>query len=335
MHIFKNTHFDFLRWRWYAIGLSWAVIIAGAFVFFTKGIPLGIEFAGGTAVIVKFDQAVAAQQVRGALDKSFPGGGENVVIQAYGDASQHQYMIRVPFVGAESGASLSTTKQQVVDALTKANIGAFQEAGTEIVGPAVGRELRSRGLWATVLSLVGILAYIGFRFQFSFGVGAVVATIHDLLVTLAFLAIFRYDMSLNVIAAILTMTGYSTNDTIVIFDRVRENLRGMRRDSLDTVINASVNQTLGRTIITAGTALLTALALFFFGGDVLHGFAFTMVVGIITGTYSSIFIAAAIVSFWRGSGPTRAAAHAPAIESKASPQQPQRKQKPQRKARAS
>jgi preprotein translocase subunit SecF len=334
MHIFKNTKIDFLRWRWHAIGLSWAVILAGAFVFFTKGIPLGIEFAGGTAVIVEFAQPVTAQQVRGALDKSFPNGGENVVIQSFGDPSQHQYMIRVPFVGAESGASLSTTKQQVVDALSKANLGTFKENGTEIVGPAVGRELRSRGLWATVLSLVGILAYIAFRFQFSFGVGAVVATIHDLLVTLAFLAIFRYDMSLNVIAAILTMTGYSTNDTIVIFDRVRENLRGMRRDSLDTVINASVNQTLGRTIITAGTALLTALALFFFGGDVLHGFAFTMVVGIITGTYSSIFIAAAIVSFWRGTT-TRAASHAPAVDAKVSPQQPQRKQKPQRKARAS
>ena len=134
---------------------------------------------------------------------------------------------------------------------------------------------------------------------------------HDLLITIAFLAFFRYDMSLNVIAAILTMTGYSTNDTIVIFDRIRENLRGMRRDSMNSVINTSINQTLSRTIITAGTALLTALALFFFGGEVLHGFAFTMVVGIITGTYSSIFIAAATVSFWRGSGPTRAAAQAP------------------------
>ncbi len=163
-----------------------------------------------------------------------------------------------------------------------------------------------------MLSLVGILLYLAFRFQFSFGVGAVVATIHDLLVTMAFLAFFRYDLSLNVIAAILTMTGYSTNDTIVIFDRIRENLRGMRRDSLGEVINHSINQTLGRTVITSGTALLTALALFFFGGEVLHGFAFTMIVGIITGTYSSVFIAAAIVSFWRGSGPTRAAAHAPA-----------------------
>jgi len=334
MHIFNNTNFDFLRWRWHAIALSWLIIIAGLVVFFTKGIPLGIEFAGGTAVIVQFDQPVTAQQVRSALDSSFPGGGDNVVIQSYGDPSQRQYMIRVPFVGAESGGALSATKQQVVDSITRSKIGTFKEIGTEIVGPAVGRELRSRGLWATVFSLAGILAYIAFRFQLSFGVGAVVATIHDLLVTLAFLAIFRYDMSLNVIAAILTMTGYSTNDTIVIFDRVRENLRGMRRDSLDHVINASVNQTLGRTIITAGTALLTALALFFFGGEVLHGFAFTMVVGIITGTYSSIFIAAAIVSFWRGST-TRAAAHAPASTPAPASQQPQRKQKPQRKARAS
>jgi preprotein translocase subunit SecF len=332
MQIFKRTNFDFLRWRWHAIALSWIVIVAGAIVFFTKGMPLGIEFAGGTAVIAEFDQPVPIDQVRAAVAKTF---GQDVAVQTYGDPARHQFMIRVPHVGAESGGSLSNTKQQVLDALKKGNVGTFKEAGAEVVGPAVGRELRSRGLWATALSLVGILAYIGFRFQFSFGVGAVVATIHDLLVTIAFLCIFRYDMSLNVIAAILTMTGYSTNDTIVIFDRVRENLRSMRRDSLNHVINVSVNQTLSRTIITAGTALLTALALFFFGGDVLHGFAFTMVVGIITGTYSSIFIAAAIVSFWRGTGPTRAAAHAPATTPATAPPQPTRRQKPQRKARAS
>jgi preprotein translocase subunit SecF len=332
MHIFQNTNFDFLRWRWHAIALSWVVIFVGAFVFMTKGMPLGIEFAGGTAVITKFDQPVQIDQVRTAVAKTF---GQDVAVQSYGDPALRQFMIRVPHVGAESGASLSNTKQQVLDALKAGNVGTFSEVGAEVVGPAVGRELRSRGLWATALSLVGILCYIAFRFQFSFGVGAVVATIHDLLVTVAFLCIFRYDMSLNVIAAILTMTGYSTNDTIVIFDRVRENLRSMRRDSLNHVINVSVNQTLGRTIITAGTALLTALALFFFGGDVLHGFAFTMVVGIITGTYSSIFIAAAIVSFWRGAGPTRAAAHAPAVTPATAPQQPTRRQKPQRKARAS
>src|SRR5206468_7709001 len=176
--------------------------------------------------------------------------------------------------------------------------------------------------------LVGILLYLAFRFQLSFAVGAVIATIHDLLVTLAFLAFFRFELSLTVIAAILTMTGYSTNDTIVIFDRIRENLRSMRRDSLNDVVNASINQTLGRTVITSGTALLTALALFFFGGEVLHGFAFTMVVGIITGTYSSVFVAAAIVSFWRGTGPTRAAAHAPAATAAAAPPQPARRPKP-------
>jgi preprotein translocase subunit SecF len=334
MHIFKHTHFDFLRWRWHAIALSWVIIIAGAIVFMTKGIPLGIEFAGGTAVIVEFEQPVSVQQVRTALDKSFPGGGENIIVQSFGDPARRQVMIRVPHVGAEQGTSLSQTKQQVVDALNKGSVGAFKESGTQIVGPAVGQELRSKALLATVFSLVGILAYLAFRFQFSFGVGAVVATVHDLLITMAFLAFFRYDMSLNVIAAILTMTGFSTNDTIVIFDRIRENLRGMRRDSLHHVINEAINQTLGRTVITSGTALLTALALFFFGGEVLHGFAFTMVVGIITGTYSSVFIAAAIVSFWRSNAPTRAAAHAPAAAVPAT-QQPQRKQKPQRKARAS
>jgi preprotein translocase subunit SecF len=348
MHIFKHTTYDFLRWRWHAIAVSWIIIITGIITIATRGIPKGVEFAGGTVVIIQFDQPVTVQQVRAALDKFYPAGGQNTEVQGYGDPSQRQVMVRVPQVGVESGGSLSATAQAVENALRRSGIGGFHRQGTQIVGPSVGRELTSKGIWATVLSLIGILLYLAFRFQFSFGVGAVVATIHDLLITLAFLAFFRYDMTLNVIAAILTMTGYSTNDTIVIFDRIRENLRSMRRDDLKTIINASVNQTLNRTIITSGTALLTALALFFFGGEVLHGFAFTMVVGIITGTYSSVFIAAAIVSFWRGAAPTRAAAHAPAPSAAAggsrpggaatavgSLQQPQRKQKPQRKMRAS
>jgi preprotein translocase subunit SecF len=335
MHIFKHTNYDFLRWRWHAIAVSWVIIIAGVVTIFVKGIPKGVEFAGGTVVIEQFDQNVSVQQVREALDKNYPGGGHDAVVQATGDPASHMVMVRVPAVGAETGAALSVEAQKVEDALKKAGLNPKRQ-GAEIVGPSVGRELTSKGLWATVLSLIGILLYLAFRFQFSFGVGAVVATIHDLLITLAFLAFFRYDMSLNVIAAILTMTGFSTNDTIVIFDRIRENLRGMRRDSMNHIINVSVNQTLGRTVITSGTALLTALALFFFGGEVLHGFAFTMVVGIITGTYSSVFIAAAIVSLWRSDAPTRAAAHAHVMASATpAPQQPQRKQKPQRKARAS
>jgi preprotein translocase subunit SecF len=335
MHIFKNTNYDFLRWRWQAIGLSWVIILAGLAVIYFKGIPKGVEFAGGTVLIERFDQAVSVQQVREALDRNYPGGGQNTVVQSTGDPSLHMVMIRVPQVGSETGAALSTEAGKVEDALKKGSLGGFHRESAEIVGATVGRELTSRGVSATVLSLVGILLYLAFRFQFSFGVGAVVATIHDLLITLAFLAFFRYDMSLNVIAAILTMTGYSTNDTIVIFDRIRENLRTMRRDSMYNIINVSINQTLGRTVITSGTALLTALALFFFGGEVLHGFAFTMIVGIVTGTYSSVFIAAAIVSLWRGDAPTRAAAHAHVMATPAAPQQPQRKQKPQRKARAS
>jgi preprotein translocase subunit SecF len=336
MHIIKHTHYNFLRWRWHAIALSWVIIIAGVVVLATRGIPKAVEFAGGTVVIEQFDQAVTVQQVRQALDRNYPGGGQNTIVQAFGDPAAHMVMVRVPQVGSESDATLSTEAAKVEEALNKADLGKHHRESAEIVGATVGRELTSKGIWATVLSLIGILLYLAFRFQLSFGVGAVVATIHDLLITLAFLAFFRYDMSLNVIAAILTMTGFSTNDTIVIFDRIRENLRSMRRDSMYNIINASVNQTLGRTVITSGTALLTALALFFFGGEVLHGFAFTMVVGIITGTYSSVFIAAAIVSLWRGDAPTRAASHAHVIASAApAPQQPQRKQKPQRKARAS
>jgi preprotein translocase subunit SecF len=335
MYIFKNTNYDFLRWKWHAIGLSTLVILAGVAVMMTRGIPRGIEFAGGTAVIAQFDQQVSIEQVRSALGQTF----NETVIQTFGDPSQRQVLIRVPQSGAESGDQLSTTADAVTKALQGANLGNPQIIGTEIVSPTVGQELTRKGTLATLLSMLGILAYIAFRYQLSFAVGAVVATLHDLLVTLAFLAFFQYDLTLNVIAAILTVTGYSTNDTIVIFDRVRENLRGMRRDSLKDIINVALNQTLGRTVLTAGTALLSAIALFLFGGDVLEGFAFTMIVGIITGTYSSIFVAAAVVTFWRGSGPTRAAAHAPAPAiapaAAGTPQQPTRKSKPSRKARAS
>ncbi len=308
MQIFKTPNFDFLRWRWHAILLSWVIILSGLAVIKVKGLPLGVEFSGGSIVILQFDQQPPDDAViRAALERDQPGDGQNAVIQRYGDASQRQTMIRVPSVGAETGTNLSQAADRVNGALKKAGIGNFKEIGREVVGPAVGADLTRKGILATVLSLVGILLYIAFRFQLSFAVGTVVATIHDLLVTLAFLAFFRYDLSLNVIAAILTVTGYSTNDTIVIFDRVRENMRGMRRDNLYNIVNLSVNQTLSRTVITAGTALLSALALFFFGGEVLHGFAFTMIVGIVTGTYSSVFIASAIAIIWqsrvKGTGP--------------------------------
>ncbi|HEX6975028.1 MAG TPA: protein translocase subunit SecF, partial [Vicinamibacterales bacterium] len=294
MQIFHNPNYNFVKWRWHAIAFSWVIILAGLFTIWQKGLPLGVEFSGGSIVIVRFDKTPDVGQVRDALDRAMPGTGQNSIVQRYGDESLNQLMIRVPSVGAETGAELSKTAEAVVAALDQGGLGIKGNcltqsdvncvAGTEIVGPIVGKQLTRQGTLATILALGGILLYVAMRFQLSFAVGAVVATIHDLLVTFAFLAFFRYDLSLNVIAAILTITGYSVNDTIVIFDRVRENMRGMRRDNLEHIVNVAVNQTLGRTILTAGTTLMSVLALYLFGGDVLRGFAFTMLVGVVVGT---------------------------------------------------
>ena len=329
MHIFNHPNYNFLRWRWHAVALSWVVILAGVGVILTKGMPLGIEFAGGTSVIAQFDQTPSVEGVRSALNANYQGGGQDAIVQTYGDPSLRQIMVRVPQVGAESGGALGTTAQAVEGALRKGGFGNFTVVGTEIVGPVVGQELTRKGIYAFLASLTGILAYIAFRFEFSFAVGAVVATVHDVFVTFAILAFFGYDLTLNVVAAILAVTGYSTNDTIVIFDRVRENRRSKRRDALGEVINTSINQTLGRTVITAGTALLSSIALFVFGGEVLRGFAFTMIVGILTGTYSSVFVAAAIVTFWRREGSRPGSEAVPAAAPAA------RRSKAQQKARAS
>jgi preprotein translocase subunit SecF len=299
MHIFKNPNYDFVRWRWHAIILSWVIIIAGVAYIQMHGMPKGVEFEGGTIVIVGFDQPTHIDVIRDALAKGVPDG-DNAIVQSYGGTGSNQVMVRLRTAGAESGGSLSITADQVTTAIKNANVGNFRIVGTRIVGPTAGADLTRRGTLATVFALAGILLYVAFRFQLSFAVGAVVATLHDLLITMAFLAFFHYELSLNVIAAILTITGYSMNDTIVIFDRVRENMRSMRRDNLAHIVNTSVNQMLDRTLITGGTTMLSVIALYLFGGEVLKGFAFTMIVGIITGTYSSVFIAAAIVVIWQG-----------------------------------
>ena len=200
----------------------------------------------------------------------------------------------------ESGTSLDAPGSQAVQLLKSANVGEFEVVGSEVVGPTIGRDLQRKGIYATLTALAGILVYIGFRFNFVFAAGAIVAVFHDILITLAMLTWFGYDLSLNVVAAILTITGYSVNDTIVIFDRVRENQRMMRRESLAKIVNTSVNQTLSRTILTAGTTFLSVFSLFLFGGEVLRAFSFTMLVGIIVGTYSTVFIAAAIAIILQG-----------------------------------
>jgi preprotein translocase subunit SecF len=292
MQIFKNANYDFIRWRWHALLLSSVIIIGGlAFTLARNGMPLGIDFTGGTIVVLRFQQPVTDAAVRNALD-ALPG---EKVVQQYGDAAQHEILIRFPQTQSqEQGFGLEASSQQAIAAIQKANIGKFDVLSTEVVGPVVGKDLQRKGIYATLASILGISVYIALRFRLIFAVGALVATLHDIFVVLAMMSFAGYELSLNVVAAILTIAGYSVNDTIVIFDRVRENMRSMRREPLDKIVNTSVNQTLGRTLLTAGTTLFAVLALYLFGGEVLRGFAFAMLVGVITGTYSTVFIAAVI-----------------------------------------
>ena len=311
MQIFSNTHYDFVRWRWHAIAVSLVIIIAGAATVMTRGLAKGVDFEGGTIVILKFDQLPQIQQVRAALVAGMPGGGE-AVVQQYGPTENRDVMIRVRRTGEEVEGQLSAEADAVIAAIRASDLGNFQVEGTEIVGPVIGEQLRRQGMLATVLALAGILLYIALRFQLSFAVGAVVAVVHDLAIVMSFLAFFQYELTLNVIAGLLTITGYSVNDTIVVFDRVRENLRTMRRDNLANIVNVAVNQTLARTVITAGTTVLAVVSLYLFGGEVLKGFAFTMLVGVIAGTYSTVFIAAAIAILWQGKRPLKGQVVAPA-----------------------
>ena len=291
MDLFSNANYNFTRWRWHAIVFSALIVLIGAAQIVRQGMPLGIDFSGGTIVILKFHQSTSEQQVRNALD-ALPG---EKVVQQYGAAANNEVLVRLPqTTQGEEGTSLEQGARQVMDVVRAANLGQFEVVSTEIVGPVIGRDLQRKGIYATLASILGITLYIAFRFRPSFAIGAIAATLHDVIVTVAFLTVFGYELSLNIIAAILTITGYSVNDTIVIFDRVRENARTMRSLTLEQQVNTAVNQTLSRTVITAGTTFLSVLALYVFGGEVLEGFAFTMLVGIVSGTYSTVFIASSI-----------------------------------------
>ena len=301
MRILTNVNVDWLRWRWHSLVLSWLVILAGVGLMATRGLPLGIDFSGGTLIVTRFATPVTEDAIRSAI----PGDAESV--QRYSDAP-NEFSIRLPLqegADAASETTLAETAQRLVAELKQANIGQFDVLSTEFVGPVIGEDLQRKGLYATIASLVGIMIYIALRFRFSFGVGAMVASIHDVLITLSVLTLAGYELSLNTIAAILTLVGYGVNDQIVIFDRVRENLRIRKREPIETVINTAVNQTLPRTVITAGTTFLAVLSLVLFGGEVLKGFAFAMLVGIITSTYSTVFIASAIAVMLSPKAPVR------------------------------
>jgi preprotein translocase subunit SecF len=296
MDILRDTKIDWLKYRWYFFVISLVVFVVGVADIYRKGgIKYGIDFSEGTIVYAKFENTPQLDIIRQALADS---GVEEAVIQRYDREELNEVMIRVER-GAEQTAELDTTANQIISTLRAIENNTMIDTSTEIVGPVVGEELRSKARNAVLLSLLAMLIYIGFRFEFIYGVGATVAIVHDVLLTLALVSIFNYEITLNVIAAFLTLAGYSVNDTIVIFDRVRENRRLVRRQSLYEVINLSINQNLRRTVLTSGLTLVVVLALFILGGEVLRGFSFVFVTGVVIGTYSSVAIASPIVIWWR------------------------------------
>jgi preprotein translocase subunit SecF len=310
MEIIKNPNFDFLSKAKFFVAISVLLILAGGAWIFAGNLRYGVEFSGGTQLIVHFQNPPDVDRIRGAVERVSPGA----VIQTYGETKAQKVLIRISQEAPES--DLDAPARAVRERLA-ADYGQnpVLESSSEIVGPIVGAELRNKAIWLTVLGLLFQLIYIAARFRGGiWGVGATVAALHDVLIALGILAIFRFEITLNVIAALLTLVGYSVNDTIVIFDRVRENLVHRRKDPLDRILNDSLNQTLTRTIISNGTTFLSVLGLFLFGGEVLRGFGFAMVIGIIVGTYSTLFIAVPMVSWWynRKGGMEPSTAGAPA-----------------------
>jgi preprotein translocase subunit SecF len=367
VEFFRNTNIDFLGKKWYFLAFSLIFSVAGILsMLFWHGIPLGVDFRGGTLVYVKFVDTPSDKAIRAALDKA---GLRNARIQHAAGVTQNEVVIALDEKDT-SEADLSRGKNQIIAALEtnpqpgKQNInnsdligvasvrdalaardplhkapsdyepiarqilayrdnqvnggairdlnelrsmvggpvvdalsqdfyaGNFGVRHSDTVGPQVGEQLKRTAWIAVLCSLAGMLVYLWFRFELIYGVAAVVAVFHDTLITVGAFSLTNQEITLTVIAAILTLVGYSMNDTIVVFDRIRENIKLMRRESLSEIVNRSINQTLSRTILTSGLTFLTVLSLFLFGGEVLHGFSFALVIGILIGTYSSIAVAA-------------------------------------------
>ena len=315
--ILKDVNIDWLGNRRYFIALSVFLLLAGLASAMvrqltpggTEAFNLGVDFKGGTLVTVKFyKQRPSAEEIRAVLNRQ---GVNDAIIQP--DATKRDEMlIKVPRQVAgneatpEAQAQVDIGRTQVKKALDSFGSegddpgkDAYKIVGTDAVGQVAGEQLRNQAVAVTLLALVGILLYIAFRFEWTYGVGAVIAVFHDVLITLGFFSIFQWEVNLTVIAALLTLVGFSVNDTIVTFDRIRENLRLHRRESLYKMTNDAVNQTLSRTIITGGLVFLSVLALVLFGGEVLRGFSLALFIGIIVGTYSTIAVASPIMLWWQ------------------------------------
>jgi preprotein translocase SecF subunit len=296
MRFFGKTHLDFVSRRRTAFLLSAVVIGAGLISLAVKGGPdLSIDFEGGILVQLKFQDNVATEDIRAALDEA---GYPNSEIQTF--RTGNEVLIRAPVI---EGEDVTEDIKQAIRGSFADN--PFEVRREELVGPKVGQELGKNAIWAIVIGLGAILVYVAFRFEFRFAVAAVAALFHDVLVTLGIFSLTGKEVSLAVVAAFLTIVGYSLNDTIVVFDRIREDLRKYHRERYEGVINASINETLSRTIMTSLTTLIVVLFLFFLGGEVLRDFAFALLVGVVVGTYSSIFVASPILVEWYRKSPQR------------------------------
>jgi preprotein translocase subunit SecF len=287
-----GTQIPFTRYRKIAVILSTAVNLGVLLMLLIKGPNLGVDFAGGTMVQVKFQQAVTIAEIRRALDEVKLGGG---VIQDFGERGGNEYLVRLDKTSVELGALGEQVKKALTD---RFGAGKFEVRRIESVGPKVGEDLRFRGVMSVIAATVMMGVYIWLRFELRFGLGAVIALIHDVLVTVGALLLADYEFDLTVIAALLTIVGFSVNDTVVVCDRIRENMRKIRRESLESIVNTSINETLSRTILTTGTATMVLLALYFLGGAVIRPFAFSLLVGFISGVYSTIFIASPVILLW-------------------------------------
>ncbi|MEW6615925.1 MAG: protein translocase subunit SecF [Thermodesulfobacteriota bacterium] len=288
-----EINIDFVGKRWIAFLLSSILIVVSILSIILKGgLNFGIDFAGGTLVQIKFKEKTSSSEIRRGLRDI--GLGDSI-IQQYSEKEGDEYIIRV-----KNTSSVNEGLSDRIQETFQKRYGqyGFEIRRVEMVGPQVEKELRYKALMALIYGMIGILAYITFRFEFRFALGGVLALVHDTIITIGAFSITDREFTLPVLAAVLTIVGFSINDTIVIYDRIRENLRKMAGKKLEVIINSSINETLSRTILTSGTVLFVVVALFILGGSVIHDFAFALIVGVIAGTYSTVFVASPIVILW-------------------------------------
>jgi preprotein translocase subunit SecF len=288
----RDTRIDFIAKKKITLWISTLAILVsiGSFLYH-GGLRYGVDFAGGLVIEIRFSKAADISEVRNAMDAM---DLKDAVVQKFG--GENEFLIRVE---KTSGDLEEVSKTMQTSLQERFKDKPLEIRRVEIVGPKVGKDLKTKAMWAVGLAFLGILIYVAFRFhEFAYGLGGIVALFHDVIVTFGAVSVFDIEFSLNVLAVILTIIGFSINDTIVIFDRVRENIKKMRKGDLVTIFNVSINETLGRTILTTGTVMVVVLILFFFAGEVIHDFTIALIVGLITGTYSTVYIASPVVLFW-------------------------------------